>query len=492
MSPTSGPGPASTPFRWAEARHPFIYEINTWPWLAGLSAADDSPTDLSTVPDERWDAIADMGFDAVWLMGVWERSPAGVTVALSNDDLCASFTAALPDWRVEDVVGSPYCIRSYEVDPRLGGAPGLAIAREDLADRGLALILDFVPNHVAFDHLWTSEREGYFVHGTPEERRDDPSSFVEVDGAVLANGRDPYFPAWPDVVQLNAFSPTLRRAMARTLAGIADQCDGVRCDMAMLVMNDVFASTWGDRVGEPPTEDYWPEIIGAVRATHPYFTFLAEAYWDTEWALQQQGFDFCYDKRFYDCLVDGDGAALRQHLGADGEFQNGLSRFVENHDESRAAAVFDTQRHRAVTVAALTQTGARLVHHGQLEGRRVHLPVFLGRSPREDDDAAAVTFHRRLLDTLRDTTFRTGTWSPCSIAGDPGATDGLVSWCWDGEQRWLVVVNLGGARASGWVRPSWSDVDYPVELGAWGWSLSVVGRTDGSRVVLRSELRDST
>ena len=461
--------------RWARAEHPFIYEINTWPWLSDLSAAADSPVDLSSVPGERWDAIADMGFDAVWLMGVWERSPAGVAVALSNEGLIAEFRTALPDWQPADVVGSPYCVRSYDVDPRLGGAAGLAVARAALADRGLALILDFVPNHVAPDHLWTSTHPEYFVHGSRDELRADPHSFLEIGATVLANGRDPYFPAWPDVVQLNAFSPALRRTLTSTLRGVADQCDGVRCDMAMLLMNDVFAATWGDRVGDRPTEDFWPEVIGAVRDTHPDFTFIAEAYWDLEWALQQQGFDYCYDKRLYDRLVDGDGASVRRHLGADGRFQDGLVRFVENHDEPRAAAVFDAGRRHAVTVAALTQTGARVVHHGQLEGRRVQLPVFLGRSPREDDDAAAAAFHRRLLTTLRDETFRTGTWALCET--DDASAD-LVSWCWDGAQRWLVTVNLGATPASGRVRPPWDEAYQPVELEPWGWTLVAVDGHD--------------
>ena len=117
----------------------------------------------------------------------------------------------------------------------------------------------------------------------------DPASFVEVGGRVLANGRDPYFPAWPDVVQLNAFDPALRSAAVETVRSIADQCDGVRCDMAMLVMNDVFARTWGARVGPAPGAEYWPTVITAVRETHPGFVFLAEAYWDLEWSLHAAG-----------------------------------------------------------------------------------------------------------------------------------------------------------------------------------------------------------
>jgi hypothetical protein len=138
--------------------HPFIYEINTWPWLAAISKDRGAAIDLGSVPDRYWDEIADLGFDGVWLMGVWQRSPAGVAIALSNDGLRASFESALPDWQAEDVVGSPYCIRDYVVDDHLGGPDGLARAREALAARGMGLILDFVPNHVAPDHPWTTHK----------------------------------------------------------------------------------------------------------------------------------------------------------------------------------------------------------------------------------------------------------------------------------------------------------------------------------------------
>ena len=131
------------------------------------------------------------------------------------------------------------------------------------------MILDFVPNHVAPDHPWTTDRPELFVAGTDERPGAGPGVVRRVGGRVLANGRDPYFPAWPDVVQLNAFAPELRAAVVETLGSIADQCDGVRCDMAMLMMNDVFARTWGTRVGPAPDADYWPTVIAAVRAGAP-------------------------------------------------------------------------------------------------------------------------------------------------------------------------------------------------------------------------------
>jgi hypothetical protein len=493
---------------WKSPPFPLVYEIDTWPWLGQVSSAEGRSVDLASVPERYWDDIASGGFDVVWLMGVWERSATGIALALANPELLASFEAALPGYRPEDVAGSPYCIRNYVVDGHLGGPAGLASARRALARRGVGLILDFVPNHVAPDHPWTVQHPERFVQGTADDLKNDPASFVEVSGRVLANGRDPFFPAWTDVVQVNAFSPSLRAAATGTLRAIAGQCDGVRCDMAMLVMNDTFERTWGGRAGVPPADDYWPTVIPAVHDTHPGFVFIAEAYWDLEYALQAQGFDYCYDKRLYDRLLHESAEQVRLHLVADDGYQAKLVRFLENHDEPRAASLMDAAREKALAVATLTQAGARLVHHGQVEGWKVHLPVFLGRYPAEPTDDDLAGFYRSLWSALADPTFRHGRWRLCDRSGWPGndGYENLVAWCWDGESRWLVVVNLSGATAAGHVRTSWDDlrgrpvhlvddtraVAYDragtdlcdglyVELGPWSWHLfRVEPLTEGS------------
>ena len=230
-----------------------------------------------------------------------------------------------------------------------GGDAALRRLRERLQGRGVRLMLDFVPNHTAPDHRWAWEHPEYYVHGREEDLVREPGNFCRVETArgpaVLARGRDPYFPGWPDTLQLNYHHAGLRAAMLAELDRVAAACDGLRCDMAMLVLPDVFVRTGGDRSRpadgtEPEALPFWPEAIARVRERHPEFLFMAEAYWDLEWTLQQLGFDQTYDKRLYDRLRAQDASATRGHLRAHREFQTHSTRFLENHDEPRAAVAF--------------------------------------------------------------------------------------------------------------------------------------------------------
>ena len=361
--------------------------------------------------------------DAVWLMGVWQRSPAGLEIARADEGLMAGMRAALPDLRAADIIGSPYCVRDYVVDPRFGS---LAAAREALAARGLKLILDYVPNHVAPDHPWAVE---HGIHGSEEDLERDPASWLRIGEAIVARGRDPYFPAWPDVVQLDAFSPALRAAVRDLLAELAEVCDGVRCDMAMLMTNDVFSRTWNR---PPPATEFWPHVM------NDRLVFIAEAYWDMEYALQQQGFDYCYDKRLYDRLAHEDAASVRGHLQADPAYAARLLRFIENHDEPRAATTFGV-RARAAAVVMATVPGGKLYHDGQFDGFRTHVPVFLARGPVEAPDPRLRLFYSRLVG------LEVTDWRLLEVREH----DDLLAWSFKDH---LVVVNFGATDAWGRVQ----------------------------------------
>jgi hypothetical protein len=445
---------------WPE--QPVIYEVDTAVWLNDISVARGRAVTLDAVTDDEWGTITPRGIDAVWFMGVWERSPAGVAIALRNPDLMGSFREALPDFTAVDVIGSPYCVRQYVADARFGGPSGLASARRALANRGVRLVLDYVPNHVAPDHPWVTEHPERFVQGTEEDRAVDPQGWEMVGSRVLAHGRDPYFPAWPDVVQLNAFSVDMRTATASTLSDIADQCDGIRCDMAMLMINRIFAKTWAQWCGPEPGDEFWPAVIQQLRRSHPETVLLAEAYWEMEWELQQQGFDFCYDKRLYDRILGLDVAGMAAHLQASVDYQSKLVRFLENHDEPRAAARLSPDVQRAGAVAIATLPGATLWHEGQFEGRAVRPPVFLGRRPTEEIDAELSSWYRQLIATLAQADVRRGAWLWLEVGGWPDnqSCRNLFAWAWDdGKQaaRHLVVINFSSAQAQGQVRFPWSD-----------------------------------
>lgn len=447
-------------------RCPILYEINTWVWLSDLSRRAGKPIDLGSVDAREWDAIVALGFDAVWLMGVWKRSPAGIAIASKNNGLQQDFRRALPDYRAQDNVGSPYCVRHYEVDEHLGGREGLSKARQELSARGLRLVLDYVPNHLAPDHPWVREHREYFIQGTADDAGKDPASYINLNGNMLACGKDPYFPAWPDVLQLNAFHPGLRMAAKTTLSQIANQCDGVRCDMAMLMMNSVFERTWGNKAGPRPATEYWVDLIIAVKRDHSEFLFVAEAYWDLEWELQQQGFDFCYDKRLYDRLEHANAESVRLHLSADPAYQNKLLRFLENHDEPRAASAFPTAKERAAAVVSSTLPGARLFHEGQFEGRKVRLPVFLGRRPQEIVDQDLQEFYKKLTSAIDSPVFKDGNWTLCERTGWPDnrSCENLVCWTWKKDSdRYLIVVNLSDSQSQGLVKVA----DYELRKASW-------------------------
>jgi len=449
---------------------PVIYEVNTAIWLADLSRAAGQPVTLADVPAAAWDEVTPDGIDAVWLMGVWERSPAGLELANANAALQASFRDALPGLRPDDVAGSPYCVRRYVVDASFGGPEALAWARAVLSARGIRLLLDYVPNHVAPDHPWVTSHPELFVNGDEADIEADPSAWVRAAGRVLAHGRDPYFPPWPDVVQLDAFSPALRAAATATLTDIAAQCDGIRCDMAMLMTNGVFAKTWGGRTGAEPAEEFWPAVIAGLRRQHPQTVLVAEAYWDMEWTLQQQGFDFCYDKRLYDRLVGRDTAGARDHLRAGLDYQSRLVRFLENHDEPRIADELPGDAERAAAVAIATLPGATLWHEGQFDGRRVRPPVFLSRRPDELPDAALASWYRRLLTAVAGRRVRSGDWQLLEAGGwpDNDSCRNLLAWSWSGTGAGphLVVVNFSAEPAQGRVGLDWTG------LRGHGWTLT--------------------
>jgi hypothetical protein len=432
--------------------HPRIYEINAWPWLHALSQTAGKPLTLGEIPGEVLSEVIPP-CDAVWLMGVWERSPAARDIAWRHAGLQGEYRNVFHDVKESDVVGSPYAVHAYRVDGYFGGPEGLRQFRSRLARQGMRLILDYVPNHTALDHAWLESKPGAYIQGTPAELAEGPEAFFSCGGKVFAHGRDPYFPPWTDSAQVNAFSAQARQLALQTLLQIAGASDGVRCDMAMLLLTAIFRQTWGERAGAQPVREFWAEIISAVRERYPDFIWIAEAYWDKEWELQQLGFDYCYDKRLYDRLVQGPPVPVRQHLQAEWDYQRKLLRFIENHDEPRASAVLGVLRSQAAALLALTLPGARLIFMGQAQGATVKLPIQLGRAPQEPRNAGLEAFYKRLLAAAPYRQSPQDVWKLCEVRpveAGPQRPNPLLAYTWRlGQEFLVIVVNYGGAPARG-------------------------------------------
>jgi glycosidase len=281
---------------------------------------------LDDIPDAELDRLGELGFDWLWFLSVWQTGPAAQAISRANPEWRKDFEQTLPDLREEDIAGSGFAIQNYTVHHDLGGPAALARLRERMQGRGLKLMLDFVPNHMAPDHPWIDEHPDYFVHGSETDLARSPQNYCRMQTRngplVLAYGRDPYFDGWPDTLQLNYGNPQLQQAMIGALESIAGQCDGVRCDMAMLVLPEVFERTWGIRA-----ELFWPKATESARRRNPDFQFMAEVYWDMEWTIQQQGFDYAYDKRLYDRLREAHARPVREHFYAGIRYQTSWRAF---------------------------------------------------------------------------------------------------------------------------------------------------------------------
>ena len=443
-------------------RYPALYQINTRVWLTALSRTLGRRATLDDIPDAELDRLAALGFDWIWLLSVWQTGTAGRCVSWSHKDWRTEFEQTLSDLVDDDIAGSGFAITGYTVHAEMGGDEALARLRTRLRDRGLRMMLDFVPNHTGLDHPWVDTHPEYYVQGTELDMSRAPANYTWVKrqggDRLLAYGRDPYFPGWPDALQLNYGNPETHAAMIGALLKVADQCDGVRCDMAMLVLPEIFERTWGIRA-----LPFWPEAIRRVRERVPDFCFLAEVYWDLEWTLQQQGFDYTYDKRLYDRLRAGQARPVREHLLAGLDYQDKLARFLENHDEPRAAATFPAGVHRAAAVITYLAPGLRFFQKGQFEGARIRVSPHLCRAPEEPTDRALQAFYERLRTVLHHPAVRDGQWQliECGAAWEGNWTsDGFVAFGWQrpSGERLIVAVNYAPHQSQCYLRVPFNDL----------------------------------
>jgi glycosidase len=345
-------------------------------------------------------ALAQLGFDALWMMGVWRISDGAKRISKITCD---------------DFEGSPYAVPVYEINREIGGRSQFNRLVNRAHTAGLSVLVDFVSNHMALDSPWIFQHPDFFIRSNTKARSQLTSEFfLHKSGEVIAFGRDPYFPPWNDTAQLDYSSEALRSQMIAVLERISRYADGVRCDMTMLVLRDCFRQLWYPL--EPDSSfdqrmpgEFWDEAISKVKKTNPAFQFIAEAYWEKETQLRGLGFDLCYEKKLYDALVARDLARVLERLHRDENALRGSLYFIENHDEPRAASVFDRPGNLAALALILSIPGSVLIHEGQMEGKRERLPVQrIKPTTDEPVDLSLRESYTQLLKVTGDQVFKNG------------------------------------------------------------------------------------
>lgn len=436
-------------------KHFSIYEINIRTFVRLFDTENKKGT-LNDVPFSFWENLSSKGIDFVWFMGIWKTADSVINKYCFEEGLVDSYKKALKDFKNEDVIGSPYAVDCYEINESICTKQELLEFKKNINSMGLGLILDFVPNHFSSDSRLIETHPFLFLQGDEENLNYDPHTFYKPEkgnNKIFAHGRDPFFPAWTDTIQVNYFNKDAREFLINEILSIMDLCDGLRCDMAMLPLNNIFNNTWLGLIGkfniEKPETEFWSDAINKVRIKRYDFLLIAEAYWDLEWSLQQLGFDYTYDKKLTDRIITKNIGEIYHHLMAEKDYQIKSVRFIENHDEQRAVTSLGKYESLAAAVIISTIQGMRFYYHGQFEGKRIKLPVQLGREPNESVQKDVQKFYNKLMTVTNNKILDYGEWEllhPFEAWEGNFSCHNILIWMWSYEnERMVIAVNYSGS-----------------------------------------------
>lgn len=416
---------------------------------------------LRDVPDSEWQRIKDDKTDMVWLMGVWELGSESLGEAMKLfEDMKEWY--GVPDLVPEDIIGSPYAPVDYKVISDIGNDEDLDLVRAKLNSLGMGLMVDFVPNHFARDSKLFYDHPEAFIH-RPNGDSSPDNWWYQKNGHTVAYGRGPYDGPWTDTLNINYWSPRAVQLVSDLIVNLAKRVDGIRLDMAHLILNEVFENSWGDQMRRSgfsrPSEEFWSTVISRAKSeTNVIFVSEAYDYYMTSPPEQELltilGVDYSYNKEVLDKIEHKELGKMQDYLfGQQQSRLNKMCHFVENHDEPRAAySLGGPQQSFTGSVAALTLPGMRLTYFGQYDGLQNRLGVHLRRAMPEGRDTGLHAQYQKLLEALSHEVFHKGTWTMIDV--DPsGSGWRLTAWRWEynGEKR-LVVFNWSEEQGWGSVR----------------------------------------
>ncbi len=388
---------------------------NAFVWLDQLARANGRPVQrLDQVPDEELQSLADRGFNALWLIGLWQRSEASRRIKRLRGQ--------------PDAEASAYALHDYAIAEELGGEAAYADLKERAGRVGLRLATDMVPNHVGLDGRWVVEHPERFVQldhpPYPSYRFEGPdlSSDPRVelriedhyydgsDAAVvfelrdrasgrvryLYHGNDGTAMPWNDTAQLDYLNAEVREAVLRTIVEVARRSPIIRFDAAMTLAKRHVRRLWypppGEGGGVPSRgvyggmddeaferampDEFWRQVVERIAAEAPDTLLLAEAFWMMEgFFVRQLGMHRVYNSAFMHMLRDADNAGyralLREAMAFDPRLLQRYVNFMSNPDEESAAEQFgDGDRYFAVATLMATLPGLPMFGHGQFEALR--------------------------------------------------------------------------------------------------------------------------
>jgi len=434
--------------------HPYLYLINTRLWLNQLSNKYQRPINIDNIPQKEWQPLFDK-YDHFWFMGIYKPSQASREHAQKWSH---QSRYALPDLDpAKDVAASPFAITEYSPNP--------AIAKDwkswdrivkKLHKNNKKVILDFVPNHLALDSQLAQNNPEYFIQGSQSQYFSNPDLYFPLVAKdqktyYLAHGKDPNFPSWADTLQLNYGLPEVHKHMSGELQKLASHCDGVRCDMAMLLNPHTFIKTWGwtltqEQITYLHQHSFWQENIPLIKNNvNKNFKFIGEIYWDE--AYLSQYFDYIYDDKFYKKIVNS-SPDLKNHLSYLINPQNNPTScrsalYIENHDEERAVKSLGPMRAKAAAVlAALVPDSMFIVNQGQENGWQIRPPMQINRFPNESNDPQTQLFYDKLFKLTNSPLFKDGDWNICHINQIQGDTIALEVTSKDKKTKTIICLNI--------------------------------------------------
>ncbi len=441
--------------------HELIYQVDIRELFFRLKSSNPSIKTINDLPESYFRELKKIGVKYLWLLGIFEPSIESHRLAYELVELHQRYNESLPGWNKDDVIGSPFAIKSYSIAKEFSGKLEYLKFRKKIFKKfNMGIILDFVPNHTALDNSIVLKHPEYFIKAPvdlPNERMNDYHKIKFNQREFhLAHGKDPYFPSWKDTLQLDYRSRAVHKFMLKKLLKLSELCDGVRCDMSMLVLNEIFMQNWKDHPLPidlvPAGKEFWYNAINEIKKINPNFLFIAEVYWDKERIMLDLGFNFVYDKKLYDCLIHNNCPRLRDYIHNTFSCEKGRLLFLENHDEQRAAAVLTKQKYFASATLTFTLPTLKLINDGQLEGRKYSHAIQLRRLMEETPDNEINQFYKKLFDEIQRSSIRNGylkSLKPFSAWERSPSFQNFIIYLYENDklEKDLVVINFSAYQS---------------------------------------------